>query len=224
MPRLSNTKIIALFLAILLPVSFFIYFEIKKQKTGIRVKELPKLSQTTIPSFSLISHTGDSVTEKNVSGKIMVSDFFFTRCRGICPVMGRQMKSLQDYIGKHPNLKSEFILLSHTVDPYYDSLNVLSDYAAVYGADGELWKLVTGEKAQLYDLAKNFYKLPMLETPEDTVNPYAHSERFTLVDKEGFVRGYYDGTDSASVKELMKDIVMLDLAYQIEETKLDKAQ
>ena len=213
MPRI-NGKIILLFV-IFVPLAFYIFFEVKKSKTGLRLKKLPVLSQSAIPDFSLIAHTGNSISRRDVEGKILVSDFFFTKCRGICPVMSRNMKKLKDYISGNENLQSEFILLSHTVDPYYDSINVLNDYAEAYGADGKMWMLVTGEKRQLYDLAIGFYKLPALETPEDTLHPYAHSERFILVDREGFIRGYYDGTDSISVKQLMKDIVDLDLGYKI---------
>ncbi|GIV33551.1 MAG: hypothetical protein KatS3mg031_1086 [Chitinophagales bacterium] len=218
----SRNKALAFIFILLLPLSFFLYFEVLKQKTGVRIKELPHLSTTALPPFQLLAHTGDTITEKQVLGKIAVADFFFTRCRGICPIMSNQMKAVQDYLIKQPNLKSEFVLLSHTVDPYYDSLQVLQDYAATYGAVDSVWLFVTGEKAQLYSLAKDFYKVPTLETPEDSLNPYAHSERFILLDKEGFIRGYYDGTDSASVKELMKDIVLLDLAYQIESSKPKK--
>jgi protein SCO1/2 len=206
---------LALLFVILLPLSFYIYFEIKKNKTGIRLKKLPVLSQTAMPDFTLTAHNLDTITKKDIEGKIVVSDFFFTRCRGICPAMGRNMRRLQDYILKNDNLQSDFLLLSHTVDPYYDSIDVLSSYAQAYGADGKLWLLVTGAKPQLYDLAINFYKLPALETPEDTANLYTHSERFTLVDKEGMIRGYYDGTDSTSVKQLMKDLVDLDLSYKL---------
>jgi protein SCO1/2 len=213
-----NGKII-LFLVILVPLSFYIYFEIKKNNTGLRIKKLPVLSTAALPDFTLIAHTGDTVIRKTVDGKILVSDFIFTRCRGICPVMGKNMAKLRDYILKNNNLQSGFILLSHTVDPYFDSVPVLNEYAQTCGADGKMWMLVTGEKKQLYDLAIEFYKLPALETPEDTLNPYTHSERFTLVDKEGYIRGYYDGTDSLSVKQLMKDIVDLDLAYKIHREK-----
>jgi len=147
MPKFSGK--IALLLVILLPLSFYTFFEIKKNKTGIRLKKLPVLSQTTVPDFILISHNQDTITKKDIEGKILISDFFFTKCRGICPVMGKNMKKLQEYILKNNNLKSEFLLLSHTVDPYHDSVNVLNDYARVYGADGKLWLLATGEKAQL---------------------------------------------------------------------------
>jgi protein SCO1/2 len=213
MPRL-NGKIV-LFLVIFIPLSLYIYFEIKKYKTGLRIKPLPVLSQTAIPGFTLITHHGDTLTKNDVEGKILVADFIFTRCRGICPAMSKNMKKLQDYVQRNENIESPVILLSHTVDPYYDSVSVLHDYAEAYGADGKLWLFATGDKKQLYDLAINFYKLPALETPEDTLNPYTHSERFTLIDKDGFIRGYYDGTDSLIVKQLMKDIVDLDLGYKI---------
>jgi len=213
MPRFNGK--LALLLVILLPLSFYLFFEIKKNRTGIRLKKLPVLSQTPLPDFNLIAHTNDTISKKNAEGKILVSDFFFTRCRGICPRMSSNMKKLQDYLHRNANLQSQFMLLSHTVDPYYDSLSVLNDYAQAYGADGKLWLLVTGDKKQLYDLAINFYKLPAFESPEDTLNPYTHSERFILIDKEGYIRGYYDGTDSVSVKQLMKDMVDLDLSYRV---------
>lgn len=207
-------KIILVFV-VLVPLSFFIFFEIKKSRTGLRLKPLPVLSQTALPEFTLIAHTGDTVTKKNVQGRIMVTDFFFTKCRGICPAMSRNMRRLQDYLLHNKNIESPVLLLSHTVDPYYDSVSVLNTYAEAYGADGKNWLLVTGDKKQLYDLAVGFYKLPALETPDDTLNPYTHSERFTLVDREGYIRGYYDGTDSLSIKQLMKDMVDLDLAYRM---------
>ncbi|HXH17886.1 MAG TPA: SCO family protein [Chitinophagales bacterium] len=207
---------IALLLVVLLPLSFYLYFEIKKNQTGLRLKKLPVLSETTLPDFKLIAHTGDTVTRHDVEGKILVSDFFFTKCRGICPQMSRSMRNLQEYFLRNSNLQSPIILLSHTVDPANDSVPVLNEYAQLYGADQKLWLLVTGDKKQLYDLAINFYKLPALETPNDTLNPFTHSERFTLVDKAGHIRGYYDGTDSASVKQLMKDVVDLDLSYRVQ--------
>ena len=107
------------------------------------------------------------------------------------------------------------MLLSHTVDPANDSQPVLKAYAENYQADPDMWLFLTGQRGQLYDLAINFYKLTALETPEDTTNLFAHSEKFILLDRNGFIRGYYDGTDSSSVKQLFQDIVMLDIHYQI---------
>lgn len=184
--------------------------------------QLPVLSLDSIPKFTLYSHTGDTITREDIKGKILISDFFFTTCRGICPVMSRNMAELHKYLNKNEKARTKFILLSHTVDPRRDSIPVLKKYAELYGADGSMWHMVTGEKQQLYDLAINFYKLPALEAPEDTLHPYAHSERFTLIDREGFIRGYYDGTDTASVNKLLGDIAKLDIIEAMRSVKKDR--
>ena len=155
----SKRKFIALFFALLMPLGFFFFFEYKKHKTGIRMSPLPVLGTEPLPDFQLIAHTGDTITRAILEGKIVIADFFFTNCRGICPVMSRQMARVQDFIADHPNLKSEFMLLSHTVDPHRDNVEVLHDYAQAYDVDSTLWLLLTGDRKQLYDLSIGFYKL-----------------------------------------------------------------
>lgn len=222
MPAIKKGNLFAFFIILLIPLVFYLFFELRKHKTGLRLKKLPVLSQEAIPDFYFISHQGTAVTKKQIQDKILIADFFYTTCPGICKAMSREMVRVQKYIAGHPNLKSKYQLLSHTVDPATDSVETLRLYAELYGVDPDLWLLVTGNKDEIYDLAINFYKLPASEIMRDTLEPFVHSERFVLVDKEGFIRGYYDGTDSSSVKELMKDIVYLDIDYEMRKSKKKK--
>lgn len=211
-----------LFVILLPVVSIYISFRAKQEKKKVLANELPFLSKDSLPDFTLIAHTGDTITRKNIEGKILVADFFFTRCRGICPQMSKQMARIQQSLSDNESVGKKFIMLSHTVDPGNDNVAVLREYAALYGADSTYWLLVTGDRKQLYDLAIDFYKLPALETPEDTLNPYAHSERFILVDRNGLIRGYYDGTDSSSVDNLMNDITKIDIRDAVRKKKKEK--
>src|SRR5688572_24361879 len=102
-------KFFAFLLAIILPVSFFIFFEIKKHHTGIRLKKLPVLSLTSIPEFTLFTQTGDTLTRDSLNEKIVIADFFFTRCRGICPVLSNQMQRVQQWMKKNKNLRSKYL-------------------------------------------------------------------------------------------------------------------
>ena len=216
--RASRT-FLAFFLVILLPLSFFIFFEIKKHRTGVQIEPLPVLSVTPSPDFSFSTHTGGILTRDSLHNKIVVADFIFTRCRGICPLMTNRMKRVQRWLKKNKNIQSQILLISHTVDPQNDSIEVLKEYAEKYDADKDLWLFVTGQKNELQNLMIDFYKLPLLATPEDTLSPITHSERFVLLDKSGFIRGYYDGTNDESVQQLQKNIVELDLLYKMENRK-----
>ncbi|MDZ4847310.1 MAG: SCO family protein [Chitinophagales bacterium] len=211
-----------LFVILLPVVSIYISFRAKQEKKKVIANDLPVLSKDSLPDFTLIAHTGDTITRKSVEGKILVADFFFTKCRGICPVMSKQMARIQSSLSNNESVGKKFIMLSHTVAPGNDSVATLRQYAELYGADPTYWLLVTGNKQQLYDLAINFYKLPALETPEDSLNPFAHSERFILVDRNGLIRGYYDGTDSTSVDKLMNDITKIDIRDAVRKKKKEK--
>lgn len=228
----SNTKrnygglITVLVIVILFPVVFYTYFEYRKQTEGVHIKTLPYLSLDSIPEFSFTSQTGLTITRDSLIGRITVADFFFSTCPGICPRMSRQMNDLQAYLKKNHNINAETRLISHTVNPTTDSIARLYDYSKLYDADSSMWWFVTGDKEELYKLSKDFYKLPAIDMSEDSTlaEPFVHSERFVLLDKEGFIRGYYDGTDSTEVHQLKYDLVMLDLGYAIEESKLKKIE
>ncbi|CAN5153369.1 hypothetical protein BH09BAC1_BH09BAC1_13110 [soil metagenome] len=213
----NRTLIIAMMVLLFLPLTFFIYFFYLHDTTPSPLKHLPMLSTTSLPPFQFQSHNGKVITQDSLLGKIVIADFFFTTCPGICPRMSDNMKLLQDSIMKNiTKFQSDIQLVSHTVNPSTDSVPVLADYAKLHGVNPKLWWLVTGEKDSLYNLATKFYKLPAMDLTGDTANlaePFVHSERFVLLDREGFIRGYYDGTDSAMVAQLWKDLIILDIVY-----------
>jgi len=163
----------------------------------------------SLPSFSLVTQDGSAFTEKNLDGKIFVANFFFATCQTICPKMTMQMKRVQEAYAADP----EIMLVSHTVNPEKDTAAVLSAYAKEYGAVENKWYFLTGDKKQLYDLARNGYfvtAMPGDGGPDD----FIHSEKLILVDKEKRIRGYYDGTDYESVNLLLDEIKVLKLEYR----------
>lgn len=133
-------------------------------------------------------------------GKIFVADFFFTTCPTICPIMKRQMLRVYE---KFEN-NDQVVLLSHTIDPEHDTVAVLSDFGARLGIDADRWHLVTGSKEEIYDAA-SIYGVAALE---DSRAPggFIHSGSFTLVDRQGRIRGYYNGTEEETVDRLIDDL------------------
>ncbi len=160
----------------------------------------------SIAPFSLLSHNGTVFTDKNLEGKIYVADFFFATCQTICPKMSMQMKRVQEAY-KDDN---DILLVSHTVNPERDSVNALAAYAVEYGALPNKWFFLTGDKKELYDLARHSYFLAAMPGdggPDD----FIHSEKVVLVDKNKRIRGYYDGTDYESINLLIDEIKVLKL-------------
>ncbi len=210
-----KTLIIALMVLLFLPSVFFVYFYYLHQTAPSPLKHLPVLGTTALPPFEAVAHNGKTITHDSLLGKIVIADFFFTTCPGICPRMSANMQLLQDSIIKNKGIfHSQIRLISHTVNPSYDSVPVLAEYAKLHGVNDKWWWLVTGDKDSLYKLSTAFYKLPAIDmSAEDTVlaEPYVHSERFVLLDRDGMIRGYYDGTDSAMVAQLYKDLIILDI-------------
>ena len=158
----------------------------------------------TIADFSLTNQNGNTVTEKDYNDKIYVADFFFTTCQTICPIMTDHMVKIQKELKDDP----EILLLSHTVTPEIDSVNVLKKYAVEKGVDDNKWNLVTGDKKQIYDLARKSY-LVAKDNPFEEYD-LIHTENFVLVDKKKRIRGFYDGTDPEAIEELLKDIKILE--------------
>jgi protein SCO1/2 len=155
----------------------------------------------TVPPFKFINQKGEVVTEAAVKNKVYVVDYFFTTCKSICPIMSKQLTRVF-------NEQKEVMILSHTVDPETDSPQVLDEYASMHQADPNRWIFLTGAKSELYDQARTGYLLDAQEGnggPED----FIHTQNFALIDKKGRIRGFYDGTDSSSVNELITDINFL---------------
>lgn len=163
----------------------------------------------TIPDFAFINQEGDTVTQKNVAGKIYVTDFFFTSCPTICPVMKRQMIKVYDKIKDNPDV----MILSHSIDPDHDTPAVLNKYAKDLGVQGTQWEFLTGSKEKIYDIGQGSY---LVTAKEDNTaeGGYIHSGAFILVDKDRRVRGMYDGTTDEGTKKLMDDIDVLLAEYK----------
>lgn len=158
----------------------------------------------TIGAFSLTDQNGKTVTSNDFENKIYVADFFFTRCRTICPVMTNNMSFLQKEFINNPKVK----FLSHSVTPTIDSVPVLKDYAAQHGALSDKWHITTGSKKMIYNLARKNY-FAVLDQGDGGVQDFIHTEQFVLIDVKKRIRGFYDGTNIEDVKKLSKDINLL---------------
>ena len=163
----------------------------------------------TIAHFKLINQNGDTITQNNYEGKIYVADFFFTTCLTICPIMTKNMAAVQGSILED----DEVLLLSHSVTPQIDSVGRLKEYALEKGVIDKKWNLVTGDKKQIYELARKSY-LAVLNDGDGSEFDMIHTENFILVDKERRVRGYYDGTNPEEVEQLIQDISILKASYK----------
>lgn len=161
----------------------------------------------TIPKFSFTNQSGREVSHKDYEGKIFVTDFFFTTCPTICPIMSTQMSRLQHML-KEEGVMGDVMLLSHSVNPEHDQPDVLLEYADRIGADTTTWNLVTGPRKDIYDQAKNGYFINALES-DTAAGGFIHSDNFMLIDREMHIRGYYDGTSTKDVDQLFEDILSL---------------
>ncbi len=156
----------------------------------------------TIPAFSFTNQNGETVTERTVAGKIYVTDFIFTRCGSICPIMTTNMATLQE---KYKN-DNDILLLSHSVTPQMDSVAVLKRYAEAKGVISGKWHLLTGNEDQIYALAKKQYFAGDTIGYYQTGNEFLHTENFILVDKHRRIRGVYNGTLALEMERIMDDI------------------
>jgi len=161
----------------------------------------------TIRPFNLISQENRIFTEKDIDGKICVADFFFTTCPGICPKMTKSMSNIQkEFIND-----DEVLLLSHSVTPEKDSVSVLKKYALEKNVNFKRWKLLTGNKNEIYDLGRKYYFVEEDEGIKKSNNVFLHTENFILIDKQRHIRGIYNGLDPNSITNLIQDIKILKL-------------
>lgn len=163
----------------------------------------------TISDFSLINQNGKEITQKDYEGKIYVADFFFATCKGICIPMSNNMLELQK---KFKNDK-DIMFLSHSVTPEIDSVPVLREYATRKGIIDGKWNVTTGSKKHIYELARKSY-FAVLDEGDGGVQDFIHTENFILIDKEGRIRGMYDGTKFENMKKIIDDITLLKEEYQ----------
>jgi protein SCO1/2 len=159
----------------------------------------------TIP-FSLTNQLGQTMTQKDFRGNIYVANFILTRCtQNICPKMASEMIRVQEAFKEDKDVK----IISYSIDPTYDTPEILKEYAAKYDADNSKWFFLTGTEEQIFQQAKCSYFLPAEK--KDTYVNIDHSERFVLVDKKGQIRGYYKGTELVDVDRLIHEIQVLQL-------------
>ena len=156
-----------------------------------------------ISDFELINQNGQKITQEFYSNKIYVADFFFTTCQDICPIMTKNMYRLQEEL-KNDN---DILFLSHTVIPEVDTVQQLKKYSIENKVNDSKWNLVTGDKKQIYDLARKSYLA--VEDTEYGEFDMIHTENFMLIDKKRQIRGFYDGTDDLEIDRLLSDIEIL---------------
>lgn len=156
-----------------------------------------------ISDFKLTNQNGEEITQEFYKNKIYVADFFFTTCQDICPIMTKNMYRLQEEL-KEDN---DILFLSHTVIPEIDTVQQLKKYAVDNKIDESKWNLVTGDKKQIYELARKSYLA--VEDAEFGEYDMIHTENFMLIDKKRQIRGFYDGTNDLEIDRLLSDIEIL---------------
>lgn len=157
-----------------------------------------------IAPFSFENQNGKTITQDDYEGKIYIADFFFTTCPTICPKMTANMVNIQEEILND----STVMLLSYSVTPKIDSVPQLKKYAIEKGVNDEKWNLLTGNKKEIYTMARKSY-LVVKEDGDGGPYDMIHTENFILVDPEKRIRGFYDGTDTLAMRELLIDLEIL---------------
>jgi protein SCO1/2 len=162
----------------------------------------------TIDEFLFVNQDSSIVTNETFKDKIYVADFFFTSCRTICPVMKTHMLRVYDSVKNKPDI----LLLSHTIDPEYDTVGLLHDYAERLGVESNKWHFVTGDPEEIFKIAQtSYFSTAMADSTEP--DGFIHSGAFLLIDKERRIRGKYDGTKEEEVNRLIADIKQLEREY-----------
>ena len=170
----------------------------------------------SIASFSFQNQLGNTITKADVTGKIFVVDFFFTTCAGICPKMSTQLQRVQQEFLDDDN----FLILSHTVNPSIDTVETMYKYAKRFEADSSKWWFLTGSKKELYTMARKSYLIVPDEADPNFdhggESDFLHTENFALIDPDGRIRGFYDGTNPNEINELFRDVYDLKREYKLD--------
>jgi protein SCO1/2 len=175
------------------------------EEVTINGKETNDTVYHTIADFSFTNQDGKQVTNADVLGKVYVADFFFTSCPTICPVMKKQMLRIFEAYKNEP----DFMILSHTIDPTYDTVALLKDYSLRLGIeDAKTWNFLTGDQEKIFEIGQTSY-LTTAMNDKNEPGGYLHSGAFVLIDQQGRIRGVYDGTKETQVNLLIKDIPKL---------------
>ena len=198
--RIPLSKIVFVFLVIL-------GCQQEKKLPFLGPKEVGKQGDTLyhkIPDFKFLNQDSLWVSQKDMAGKIYVADFFFTTCPTICPTMKTQLLRIFDKFAEDDRVR----ILSHTIDPEYDGVRVLKEYAKKLNINSPRWNLVTGKKTDIYRLGEKSYMVTAQEDANEE-GGFVHSGAFILVDQNRHVRGIYDGTKEEDVNHLIEDITLL---------------
>ena len=165
-----------------------------------RMTPLPMLGQ--VPEFSLVEANGKPVHLSDLRGRVWMADFIFTHCAGQCPRMTRDMAQLQSQLP----VREDWRLVSVSVDPERDTPRVLTQYAEMFGADRTHWLFLTGDKTAIRQMIRNSFRMSVEDAPDSQDEPILHSSKIVLVDRDGLIRGYYDGTNPGALKQLVQDV------------------
>ncbi len=211
----KSEKIILLVLAIVFFGGVFLAYQIQKPDNRLPIINPAMLNEALvadslehigrnhrISDFSLTDHKGVSRSLKDVEGQIIIADFFFSTCPSICIDMTRNLRKVQEAYIDEPRIR----ILSHSVQPEYDSVPVLAEYAAANGVDYEKWWLLTGDRAEINRLARASYFAVMEEGETWDEHSFIHTENIILVDPQGRLRGFYDGTSDVDTDLLIEQL------------------
>lgn len=225
---MSKKAVLALFIALIVPVVSYMVVKSISENAVVMPRRLlmdsvvtrtvdGKTTEDTIwhttQNIRLVNQLGDSVSLYDIQNRVIVADFFFTRCPSICPQLTRNMAKLQQSFshyneGRRVIDSSIVSFLSFSIDPQRDSVGALRKYANKFGVNPDNWWLLTGNKKSIYDFALNELKLGLVDG-EEVDSSFIHSQKFVLIDKNYQVRGYYDGLDTAALASLAKDIGLI---------------
>ena len=158
----------------------------------------------TVANFSLTNQNGITITNKDYENKIYVVDFFFTSCPTICPIMTNNMLKIQDEFIDNDDIK----LLSMSVTPEIDNVEILKQYAIEKGVNDSKWNITTGPKKHIYELARKSY-FAVVEQGDGGLQDFIHTPNFILIDTKKQIRGIYDGTNENEILRLIADIKIL---------------
>lgn len=240
---MKNTKqvgcIAALIIVVVFPILFFLYFDYRNKNRPTlettrclpiygpkepfpsktrKGKDFMDTAYFKVPDFSFLDQNGNTVTREIMKGKVTIVDFFFTSCQSICIDMTSNLHLVQE---KFINDR-DVLILSHTVNPETDSVKQLFSYAVEKDVNSKMWRLLTGDKKELYNQARYGYFITA-DKGDGGPDDFIHDDKLVLIDKEGRIRGYYDGTDDIAVKQLISDTKMLLVSY-IVPTRSKKAK
>ena len=182
----------------------FFYFKANKERPSTGKLQI---IGSKVGSFSFTNQEGKTITDKDVAGKIRVIEYFFTTCKGICPKMNDNMAKVYDQY----RYNDKVIIMSHTVDPKNDSAQAMKAFGQKYNADPKHWLFLTGDKQELYNMARYSYLISAMDdTAGITIDKdFIHDNHFVLVDDENYIRGFYDGLDKDAINKLIGDIKLL---------------